>query len=54
MLKTAMLILMGMVVGAGLFATGVAAGTAYATRAQGECDAPDEAPTRVRHHEDRL
>lgn len=44
-MRKLMLVLIGMVMGAGLFATGVACGTAYATRHSDECDAPDEALT---------
>lgn len=36
-----LLVLIGMVAGAGLFATGVAAGTAYAMHHQDECDEPE-------------
>lgn len=46
--KQLLLILMGMVLGAGLFATGVACGTAYATRHSGdECDEPDSGMART-------
>lgn len=42
--------LLGMVVGAGLFATGVATGTAYATRHQDECDEPEASHYAREHH----
>lgn len=41
--------LLGMVVGAGLFATGVATGTAFATRHQDECDEPETTTPAMEH-----